>query len=310
MSIDISQCPSSRTELQCVAAKWRMFGIKTLIRVAKGLRKRLIAIFFVVFILLIAVPKAHFAPVSLDQPEDESARSAPTRLRAAIIDQASLSPAGGFNGAFVGDASKMLEHCGYSVSYYPGEQISVRFFKNLPKYGFSIIILRIHSSATLLRGEEYVSASVSFFTSEPYSLSKYLYEQATDQVFIAFYDTSRPSYYFSIGPHFITSSMNGEFNGATIITTGCDGLNNTAMAEAFLQKGAKVYIGWDKAIFFSHTDAATGQLLRYLLEEKQTIKQAVENAMRAVGPDPAENSTLTYYPLQAGGQTVQDTNKR
>jgi len=85
----------------------------------------------------------------------------------------------------------------------------------------------------------------------------------------------------------------------------CEGLSNTWMAQAFVEKGAKVYIGWDKGIFFSHADAATIDLLQYLLLEKQTINQAVENTMKEVGADPAENSLLAYYPPEVGDQTIE-----
>lgn len=125
---------------------------------------------------------------------------------------------------------------------------------------------------------------------------------------IASYDATNPPYYFAIAPKFITSSMNGKFRNTTVIMTGCEGLNNTQMARAFIEKGAKVYISWDKAIYFSHTDTATVHLLQHLLIEEQTIKQSVENTMKEVGPDPAENSTLTYYPLQAGEKTIENIN--
>jgi hypothetical protein len=77
------------------------------------------------------------------------------------------------------------------------------------------------------------------------------------------------------------------------------------MASAFVKKGARVYFGWDKAIFFSHTDTATVSLLQHLLVEKQTINQAVENTVEVVEPDPAANSTLKYYPLNMANQKIE-----
>ena len=78
---------------------------------------------------------------------------------------------------------------------------------------------------------------------------------------------------------------------------GCDGLKYTSMAEAFIEKGAKVYISWNGPVSARHTDQTTAQLLKHLLAEKETIKEAVAETMKAVGQDPEFNeSTLLYYP--------------
>jgi hypothetical protein len=68
------------------------------------------------------------------------------------------------------------------------------------------------------------------------------------------------------------------------------------MAEAFIEKGAKVYISWNGSVSASHRDQATTQLLKHLITEKQTIKQAVTETMKEVGSDPAHGSILQYYP--------------
>jgi hypothetical protein len=86
---------------------------------------------------------------------------------------------------------------------------------------------------------------------------------------------------------------------------GCEGLNNTRMAEAFIEKGAKVYIGWTSSVSASYTDQATAHLLQHLIAEKQTIKQAIDNTMKEVGLDLAYSSTLGYYPLESGDCSIQ-----
>lgn len=293
-------------------AKKKRVGTKAKIRALKERERRIAEAIFLALILFIAAFSAYFSYTFLTQPQNQTS-SNPTSeyraaARAAIVDQASLSPAGGFIKVFIENASKILKQAGYTVDYYPGEQITVEFYRNLPTHEHKIIILRAHSSAAALEGKEYMEAPVSFFTSENYSRSKYVWEQLADQLVIASYEMPQPPYYFAITPNFVALSMNGNFHGTTIIMEGCEGLNNTKMAEAFIQKGAKVYIGWDRMIFFSHTDAATIHLLQHLLIEKQTISQAVENTMREVGPDPLNNSSLSYFPLEAGKQTIENVN--
>jgi len=85
---------------------------------------------------------------------------------------------------------------------------------------------------------------------------------------------------------------------------GCDGLKYTSMAEAFIEKGAKVYISWNGFVDAAHTDLATAHLLQNLVTKKQTIKQAVTDTMNKVGPDPTYESILLYYPDKAENYVI------
>jgi hypothetical protein len=100
--------------------------------------------------------------------------------------------------------------------------------------------------------------------------------------------------------------MKGTFNDTTVIMMGCYGLEYPSMAEAFIEKGAQVYIGWNGTVSADHTDEATINLLKHLILEKQAIGQAVENTMKENGEDPIDKSILTYYPYEVGERTIQD----
>jgi hypothetical protein len=76
------------------------------------------------------------------------------------------------------------------------------------------------------------------------------------------------------------------------------------MAKAFIEKGAKVYIGWDGPISPEHTDKATEQLLSNIVSKNQTIGEAIDNAMKTAGSDPNYQSSLTYYPLEAENYVI------
>jgi hypothetical protein len=78
------------------------------------------------------------------------------------------------------------------------------------------------------------------------------------------------------------------------------------MAEAFVEKGAKVYISWSQPVSASHTDTATTQLLQHFFIEKLTLKESVQETFKEVGFDPAYNSLLIYYPLEVGDYTIQN----
>ncbi len=226
---------------------------------------------------------------SSPQNQEASSTSEP---KAAIVDHLSLTVP---NQTFIETAANTLKQAGYKVDYYLGEKVTVEFYRNLPTHDYNIIILRVHSTA--IYGQ--------LFTSEPYSSTKYVSEQLTDQVLkFSFY--GEPPYYFGISPLFVKYSMKGKFQNATIIMMGCDGLRNTDMAQTFIERGAKVYISWNESVSASHTDQATTRLIQHLILEKQTIRQAIDNTMEEVGLDPAYNSLLVYYPLEAGDHTIQN----
>jgi len=281
-------------------------GTKAEIRAIKNRERRIATAIFLVFILLIVVFSSYFTYNFLNQPQNQTTNPASSPLKAAIVDQLSLTFP---NQTFIETATNTLEQAGYSVDYYPGENVTVKFYRNLPTYGYKLIILRVHSSAT---NPDMTEGPVTLFTSERYDSTKYVYEQLTDKlVMVAFSqdEWNKGITYFGINPPFITGSTNGRFQNTIIIMMGCEGLDNPLMAEAFVEKGAKVYISWNQPVSASHTDAATTQLLQHFLIEKLTLKQSVQETFKEVGFDPAYKSLLIYYPLEVGEQTIENIKK-
>jgi len=218
--------------------------------------------------------------------------------QAAIVDQ--LNFTGQSNPTFVNTCINILESGGLTWKYYRGEDITVNFYRNLPSYGTSLIILRVHSA---IMGEK---PPLGLFTSELYTDYKAATTYREDVLhyrLVKAFFTDGGEEYFGIVPKFIEESMKGEFKNAIIIMMGCDGLGYinrltgkrveyTDMAEAFIKKGAKVYIGWDGPVGVNHTDQATIQLLEHLITENRRIKEAVDE----ISLDPSYDSKLGYYP--------------
>jgi hypothetical protein len=209
---------------------------------------------------------------------------------AAIVDQLSLTQP---NPSFSETATSILEQAGYVVDYYPGEEVTVDFYKRLPTHGYGLIILRVHSG--LARADGKPTGWLSLFTSEPYTNTAHFEEQEAERVAKASYYEGGPQY-FAVVPDFIKSSMIGGFDDTTVILMGCDGLVTNSAAEAFLQKGAGAFVGWSETVSATHTDAATERLLQHLLIDGLTIEEAVTQTMAEVGPDPEYGSTLLVYP--------------
>lgn len=248
-------------------------------------RRRLRATLAAILIVLICVSGI----VAYDDL-NKSALVQAVSFKAAIVDELSGTfPDPSFNN----EARAILVGAGYTVDYFGPNQTTVDFYSTLASRGYGVIIIRAHSTGWV------AGSQVTIFTSEPYSQTSHVYEQLTDEVGSGYLtNTTR---YFLIGSKFVQDVMQGRFPNSIIMMMGCTGLKDSEMAQAFVAKGAEVYISWNKSVTSDRTDSATIALLRSLAQGK-TVGQAVSNAMDEVGPDPTYNSTLGYYP--ADGATL------
>jgi len=207
------------------------------------------------------------------------------------VDQLSLTAP---NPEFVKNVTDMLESDGYKVDYFKGEDVTVDLYRTLPERGYDFVILRVHSTAEISRGEEDVT-SVSLFTGQPYSRELYYQEQLQGRVGFAQYTADGPKF-FGVTSDFVRYSMKGRFNNAIVVMMGCQGFINDRGAEAFADKGARTFIGWDGLVSARHTDEATQMLLRRLIGEGKDPQQAVSLTMADIGPDPDFGSRLISRP--------------
>jgi hypothetical protein len=227
-----------------------------------------------------------------DAPGDSATGGSSSARKAVIVDQLSVTLP---NPSFAETARGLLEQVGYTVDYFPGEDVTVDFYRDLPTRDYDVLVLRVHSALTRL-GDK-ATDDVSLFTNEPYDETKYIREQQTQRLSIGAYYSGWPGEYFAVTPVFVRSSMRGEFDGATIIMMGCYGLTSDMMAEALVRKGAKAVVSWNGLVSAPHTDAVTESLLRHLVVDGLPAEQAAERSMAEAGPDPAYDSRLVVYPI-------------
>jgi len=237
-----------------------------------------------------------YAFLNLSQPtvnRDDSSK-------AAIVDQ--LNPSYP-NSTFWLTANSMFRKAGWLMHYYVGGAINdnVDFYRTLPQHGFRIIILRVHAALNPETG------TLALFTSEEWDDSKAATTYTSDFDLFDMRNnrlakvavTQNSTAYFGITPNFV-KAMKGTFQNSIVIMMGCDGLANTKMAEAFVEKGAKAYVAWTGPVSASHTDAVTEQLLMRLISEKKTIGTAITETSDALGKDPVYDSIISCYPASAG----------
>ncbi|MFC1967999.1 hypothetical protein ACFLVX_01240, partial [Chloroflexota bacterium] len=197
-----------------------------------------------------------FSACSTTKPEVES--------KAAIVDQLYTRKP---NQTFIEQTTRYLEAYGFAVDLYQGDDVTVDLYRKLPTYGYKLIIFRVHSGS--LGGED-VAHTTWLFTSERFSEYKYEIERLTDQVTFAGIREGEP-WVFAISGKFITESMKGQFANTAVIMMGCSNLYLEDLAQAFVQKGASIYTGWDVLVDLNYVDKATMALVNKLCTEELAI---------------------------------------
>jgi hypothetical protein len=252
----------------------------------KGVNRRLLYGTILVTIILVLSLVAYYL---MSQSSSES-------WTAAIVDQLTVEPSLINQSAdFNTSSTSTLMTAGFDVKYYPGRDITIDFYKNLPSKGSKMMVMRVHST---VRSE---SDFVDLFSSELFVEGRYL--GYGDQISIAEFNLTGKKY-FAIGPTFVNASMRGRFDSNTvIILMGCNSLEEESMAKALVGRGARVVIGWTDWIDLTDTDTVTTVLLEYLLQRKRTIGSAVDEInsrmQTDLGPPPHSGAKLAYYPSAA-----------
>lgn len=207
-------------------------------------------------------------------------------LKAAIFDQLGRDFP---NPEFVNNVTNILGAAGFGVTYYESKNVNVTLFSGLAKDDYGMIILRAHSALRL------DNSTVDLFTSEEFTLDKYPEMVDGGLLSNGSYLWEPNKHYFAVTSNFV-KNLEGRFPRSVVIAMGCWSLKPGVeqLANAFINKGAEVYIGWTDMVEPSHTDSETIKLLKMLLERNQTI----EDAVYSTTPDwsfPPARSTMRYY---------------
>jgi hypothetical protein len=239
--------------------------------------------------------------VRLGPPAQPASPAASQGLKAAIVDQLySLQP----NEDFITEVTGDLKDYGFEeVDVYQGDDITVDFYRNLPGYGYKLIVFRAHSG--LMEVAEGVIPVTYLFTNEPYSSLKHVPEQLDEQLTMVQVADDYPVL-FGIAPKFITQSMKGNFHNTLIIMMGCSCLYFDDLAQAFMEKGSSTYLAWDASVDLDYVDRATISLVKNLCSESLSVRKSVELTMDTEGPDPEYNAWLHYYPAQSADKTLEE----
>jgi len=215
----------------------------------------------------------------------------PSQPKVAIIDQLSSSqlaePIRYRNQTFI-NTTKELLYKRFSIIDYYSDNATVEQYKRLSSQDYKLIIWRAHSALDL--NSKYIAIS----TSDKYDSKNYDQYLENGQLTLC---NITGYLYFGITPKFVEELMSGRFEDTVIIFMSCNGLKQGyhKTAETFEEKGAKVFMSWDGWIDPSDNDNAITLLLQYLIDENNTIYEAVHKIptySSLYGPP----SKLEHYP--------------
>jgi hypothetical protein len=210
-------------------------------------------------------------------------------LKAAIIDQLGESIR---NPNFKENVTQLLLKQNFAVVYNSSEEVTVNFFKKLPKSNCGLYILRVHSA---VRNK---TELIDFFTCEPYQENKY--SEYGDRLSVGWYQWETGKEYFAIGPGFV-EVMDGRFPKSIIIAMGCKSLKYPTMAQAFYNKGAQLYIGWTDDVDAEDSDNLTFHLMELLFKYNKTISEAIKECNNFPRKYPGK---LNYFPENMGSKKI------
>jgi hypothetical protein len=223
----------------------------------------------------------------------------PLPPRAAIIDQLSssnLSPISQHRNESLINMTKELLYKRFRTVDYYSNNATVSNYKSLASLGYKFIVWLVHSALDI--ESKYVAVS----TSERYDPSYDEYRSKGQLTLCNI--TGDPNLYIAITPKFVEEVMDGRFEDTVIVFASCNGLKPEyyKTAEAFRAKGAKVFIGWTGWIENRENDYAIPVLLQYLIDQNNTIEEAVSKIPSyffITGP-----CELKYYPLEVANYQI------
>jgi len=139
------------------------------------------------------------------------------------------------------------------------DEVTVNLVRLIPTGNYHFVIMWGHSGLN------------DMATTEPYAPFHHVLEQLTGEVGRYLVQGND---YFSIQPGLITA-MKGTLPGSLVLLMGCNTLSRPELAQAFLQKGSSMVVGWTGLVSIPVTNMFTVTLFEKILQEHKPIGQAL-----------------------------------
>jgi len=217
-------------------------------------------------------------------------------------------------------ATEYLEIGGFEVDIVTTKDITVDFYKQLPKMNYKYVVIRTHGAENI--------DDVVLFTGEKYNEESYISEQLFGQVkkaapllevayqvidddgsseWVIVNDTYRykvtsakPTFnskneFFAISSLLVSQAMNGKFDDTVFVLGGCNTLSNPSLAKSLIKRGASLVVGWDNTVGNFDNDNALMQYLENLFVHNMESNEAIESLTLRIDrmPYPANFTSIS-----------------
>jgi len=226
----------------------------------------------------------NLSPVNVCAGTPQPSVSHSSAKRAALVDGlSSIYP----HPQFVREIKTIMNKTGYSFDYFSEGAATLDFFFDLPNQGYSIIILRVEG-VNIRVGD---ASPVAFATSDQYAGSQRISDQMRNDLGVI---QANGHTYFAMTPKAISELMCGQFPGTTVLVMSCNSLSDSSLAQAFIDKGAKSFVGWNGSITIVHDDRVFTAVTALLTMGVQA-GSAARYASNLFGADPIWGGLLSTY---------------
>jgi len=192
-----------------------------------------------------------------------------------------------------------LEEAGVEVTVVKGYNASLDWLVAASR--FDLVIIRAHGAYNGDPGSGRPLGTY-IYTGLPEALAYTVYGdylvEGLERGYFAFGVIPRPGVpleeltrYLTVSPLFIREQL-PPMQGAIVVFSGCYGLADERLAQAFISLGARAFIGWDGNVTLQHSDAALAALVEELAASGWDPHAAAEAVASSLGPDPYTGAVL------------------
>ena len=182
-------------------------------------------------------------------------------------------------GGPVSTVESYLEGIGYEATVYRDEEVDISCIEN-ELDGNGVIYNRGHGGFFDQDGDEVGDTVVLAIGEHWTDNTPELYPEEYENGWIlrgGINDGGETKYFVAFTPGLIKNIYgSGDFLGTFIYAESCLGTANDSMANAFLDNGAKVYIGWDKSVLVNTGDKSASKAFKLLCVEGYTAKEVCD----------------------------------
>ena len=205
------------------------------------------------------------------------------------------------NETLIAELVSLLENNGYQVYVYQGINATLDPLVSLHR--FDLIIIRAHGA---YNDDPERPLGSYIYTGLRYEEAKALYDGYIDENLenglLALAVIPPPGVqlnetilktlpkYVAVSPEYLEQHLGSFKNDTIIVAAGCYTSNDSILANVFLDKGAKAFIGWKGEVTQSYMDRVTLELVKLLLEGHEPSDLPV--LLGDMVKDPLANGTL------------------